>query len=289
MVDILNRAEYIADTKVGNSALRFQHFMKGELMMKSEAKDDSGHHVLPLKIYLGVAGALLLMTIITVAAAQFNFGAWNLVIAMAIAAMKALLVVLFFMHLKYDSGIYGIAMGGAILFLSIFIVFTMFDTLHRGDTDPMLAQSINPHARIYDASGRPLGKQARQAVAKASTISDFELKHGIGPIKEEVKLGTLDLTLANKGKEIFDMKCATCHKLDERYTGPALRDVTKRRSGAFIMNQILNPDENVKRHPEGKKLLAEYLTFMTFQNVTQADARALLEYLRASGENKEPK
>ena len=72
--------------------------------------------------------------------------------------------------------------------------------------------------------------------------------------------------------------------MDDRHTGPPLRDVTKRRTSAFILNQILNPEENVKRHPEGKKMLAEYYIYMTFQNVSVEDAYALLEYLRLEGE-----
>jgi caa(3)-type oxidase subunit IV len=235
-----------------------------------------------------VAGALLFLTVTTVAAAQINFGGWNLVIAMAIAACKALLVAAFFMHLKYDNKVYSVVFGGSFLFLSVFIVLTMFDTLNRGQIDSITARPIAQFARIYDESGRPLGKQARAEAVEIGQLSAFEMKHGLGPIKEEIKLAPLDLSLAVTGQAIFDMKCATCHKLDERYTGPALRNVVNRRSPEFILNQILNPDENVKRHPEGKKLLAEYLTFMTFQNVTKQDALTLLEYLRAANENKEP-
>jgi len=43
---------------------------------------------------------------------------------------------------------------------------------------------------------------------------------------------------------------------------------------------ILNPEEMVKRHPEAKRMLAEYLAPMAQQNLTQADARAVLEYIR---------
>jgi len=73
----------------------------------------------------------------------------------------------------------------------------------------------------------------------------------------------------------------SCHKLDEKYTGPALRDVTKRRTNEYIMNMILNPEEMTKRHPEARKLLGIHATQMTFQNVTQEDTRKLLEYLRS--------
>ena len=46
------------------------------------------------------------------------------------------------------------------------------------------------------------------------------------------------------------------------------------------MNMVINPDENIEKHPRAKKLLAEYMNKMTNQNVTLKDARALLEYFR---------
>lgn len=116
------------------------------------------------------------------------------------------------------------------------------------------------------------------------TFTAFELEHGIGPIKQEVALGVINPSLVETGKAIFDMKCASCHQMDTRFVGPPLRDVTERRSPAFIMNFMLNPSDMARQHPEGKKLLAEYLTPMPFQNVSEDDARALLEYLRTVAE-----
>ncbi|MCH8027221.1 MAG: cytochrome C oxidase subunit IV family protein, partial [candidate division Zixibacteria bacterium] len=69
--------------------------------MRNQAAN-SGPHILPLRIYLGVAGALLLLTAFTTMVAREDFGSWNLIVALSIAATKATLVALFFMHLKYD-------------------------------------------------------------------------------------------------------------------------------------------------------------------------------------------
>ncbi len=99
------------------------------------------------------------------------------------------------------------------------------------------------------------------------------------PVKS-VELGPLNQELAKKGAELFKLKCTACHKIDQRYVGPALKGVTKRRNPAWIMNQILVPDYMIEHDPITKKLLEEYLAKMTFQNVTEEDARALLEYLR---------
>ena len=62
-------------------------------------------HIVPLKVYRTVLGILLVLTIITVAIAQFDFGNMNLVVAMVVASVKAALVALFFMHLKYENPI----------------------------------------------------------------------------------------------------------------------------------------------------------------------------------------
>lgn len=112
------------------------------------------HHILPLKVYLGVATALLVFTVITVVAAQFHFGEYNLLIAMIIAAIKATMVALYFMHLKYDNKIYALVFVGSLLFLAVFVIFTMFDTLRRGDIYEEVAHPIRD-AIIYDHSATP--------------------------------------------------------------------------------------------------------------------------------------
>jgi cytochrome c len=113
-----------------------------------------------------------------------------------------------------------------------------------------------------------------------SNLSDFEMEHAIGPIKQIMELSALDDNLAKEGEKIFDSKCAACHKLDERYVGPPQRDVLERRTPEFVMNMILNPEENYQKHPEIKKLLGEYMTQMPNQNLSVQDARAVLEYFR---------
>lgn len=119
--------------------------------------------------------------------------------------------------------------------------------------------------------------------AGPAPLTEIELKNGIGPITK-VELGPIDQVLADSGKVIFDVKCVACHKLEERLVGPPIKGVTERRSPEFIMNMILNPDEMVKRHPEVKAMLATYYVPMTFQNVSEDEARSILEYLRTVNE-----
>ncbi|MEO0162864.1 MAG: cytochrome c [candidate division WOR-3 bacterium] len=121
--------------------------------------------------------------------------------------------------------------------------------------------------------------QQRETVQQTQEIDPMKDK-GIGPIKEVKMTPQIDKELAKKGEEIFKTKCSVCHKLDERYVGPALKGVTKRRTPEWIMNMILNPEEMTKNDPIAKKLLEEYLTQMTFQNVSEDEARAILEYFR---------
>lgn len=114
----------------------------------------------------------------------------------------------------------------------------------------------------------------------ATDLSSFELEHGIGPVKEEVTLGTLDQALLAKGTEVFKAKCTACHKMGEKYVGPALGEVLTRRTPTYVMNMILNPNEMVERHPIAKQLLAEHMTMMANQGLSVDEARAVVEYLR---------
>ena len=94
---------------------------------------DDGHHgishVASTKVLLGTGGSLLLLTIVTVLATKVDFGSnINLAVAMLIAVIKATLVVLFFMHLKYDKVFHSVIFLSAILAASLFVGFTLMDT-----------------------------------------------------------------------------------------------------------------------------------------------------------------
>jgi len=94
--------------------------------------DDDDHglaHVASIRVLVATGGTLLLLTLVTVLATRIDFGApINLGIAMAIAVLKATLVVLFFMHLKYDRLFHTVVFVSAILAASLFVGFTLMDT-----------------------------------------------------------------------------------------------------------------------------------------------------------------
>lgn len=102
---------------------------------------------------------------------------------------------------------------------------------------------------------------------------------GVGPVTS-ITLGDLDEALVTKGKEIFDAKCAACHKVDKRYIGPSPAGVLDRRTPEWVMNMILNPDGMVAENAQAKQLLAEYSSPMANQNLTEEEARNVLEYFR---------
>jgi cytochrome c551/c552 len=111
-------------------------------------------------------------------------------------------------------------------------------------------------------------------------LSSFEQEHGIGPVTETIELGSFDASMAEKGEKIFKSKCSACHKMGERYVGPDLSDVLDKRSPEYVMNMILNPAEMVKKHPEAKKMLGQFMTPMPYQNVSREETRAIVEYFR---------
>jgi cytochrome c oxidase subunit 4 len=107
-------------------------------------------HITPIKIYLGIGLSLLLLTAVTVSVSFIHLGGWNAVVAVLIATLKALLVALFFMHLIYDRKIYFVVFSIALVFVSIFLAFTMFDVLRRGDIYEVRSHPIESRAKMYE-------------------------------------------------------------------------------------------------------------------------------------------
>jgi mono/diheme cytochrome c family protein len=148
---------------------------------------------------------------------------------------------------------------------------------------PRLSRSSLPTLLVLLAACGGGEKAATPAAAAAGggELTAFQTEHGVGPITEAVTLpATVDQAMADAGKVVFETKCSACHKMGEKYVGPALGEVIARRSPAYIMNMILNPQEMVERHPVAKQLLAEHMSFMPNQGLTQDEARQVVEYLR---------
>lgn len=155
-----------------------------------EHKDDKHHHhILSNKMGLKVLLCLLGLTIITVAASRINFGSLNFPIAMFIASVKALLVVLFFMGLKYDDNENRIIFFSSIFFVAAFFVLTGADVFTR---------KIDWRAR------GPLLKEVASQ----------------GPSKFK-KAWVVSEDLKARGKEVFTAQCVVCHGAEGKGDGAA--------------------------------------------------------------------
>ena len=84
-------------------------------------------HVVPVRVYVGIFLALLVLTALTTGVAFVNLGPWNTVVALAIAVAKMMLVVLFFMHVRSSSSLTRIVILAGFFWLAILIAFTLTD------------------------------------------------------------------------------------------------------------------------------------------------------------------
>ena len=90
------------------------------------------HHVVPLGVYFAVFVALLVLTGVTTAIAFIDLGRFNVAVALTIAIIKATLVLLFFMHLRYSSRLAVMMVLIALFWLGTLVVLTMSDFVSRG-------------------------------------------------------------------------------------------------------------------------------------------------------------
>ena len=97
-------------------------------------------HIVPRKIYFVIFAVLMLGTYLTVQMAYVDLGAFNPYVALTIAVIKATLVVLFFMHVKYSTRLTWVAVSSGIFWLGILLVLTMSDYLSRGWMQAALPQ-----------------------------------------------------------------------------------------------------------------------------------------------------
>jgi cytochrome c oxidase subunit IV len=93
--------------------------------------DQEHEHLIPLKVYFAVFAALIILTLATTTIAYVDLGVFNSVVALAIAVTKMMLVVLFFMHVKYSSGMTRIVIFAGVFWLAILVTLTLADELTR--------------------------------------------------------------------------------------------------------------------------------------------------------------
>ncbi len=106
------------------------------------------------RIYVATLVTLLILTLITVGASYIQFGSStaNVVIALTIATIKAIVVALFFMHLLYDKPVNALAAVAGFLFLGILLLFTLLDIGSRDGLEPQNLRAPDPAAAAAPAA-----------------------------------------------------------------------------------------------------------------------------------------
>jgi cytochrome c oxidase subunit 4 len=102
-------------------------------MEQNHAHEHSAHHITPFNTYLKVAAALFALTFLTVIAHHFHefLGGFAAPVAFLIASVKALLVILWFMHMKHDTNVNRVIFGITFFFLAVLLIFSGMDILTR--------------------------------------------------------------------------------------------------------------------------------------------------------------
>jgi len=153
--------------------------------------DHKQHHILSTRLALTIGAVLLSLTGFTVYIAHFDFGRWNLIVALLVAVTKAMLVCLFFMNLLYDKKENSLIFATSFFFLAIFFTLLATDVFFRGP--------------VKLAKGQALYLVATGAQAK--------------PKFKRPWVATPELVA--RGKKVFTQNCASCHGDQGLGNGPA--------------------------------------------------------------------
>ena len=152
--------------------------------------------------------------------------------------------------------------------LSIIAVAVAATVISCGGGDSKTASSENASAPANAGSSASSGS--------------YDPKRGEGKYDEtNVQLGALNAEMASKGESIAGTKCMSCHKVtDEKLVGPGWKGVTTRKTAHWIMNFITNPDPMIDKDPEVQAQLELCLVRMPNQNLQDAEAREIVEFMR---------
>ncbi len=170
-------------------------------------------------------------------------------------------------------------MHSLIKFLSIVFILGMFScggSGQDGSTDTK-ATTSNTVQKVDKPADKPAKDQSNVPPSERVDM----VNKGIGPIKDVTIDEKIDRKLAVKGKEIYDTKCVACHAVDHKLIGPPQKGIMGKRTPEWVMNMIMNPTEMLEKDPIAKAMLEEFNGVpMIDQNITQDEARAIVEYFR---------
>ena len=141
--------------------------------------------------------------------------------------------------------------------LSAILMLAIFACTSRKDADDAAKKSPTPE----------------EAATPQPEVHGTEVK--------SIELGPINKDWVTAGKATYDLKCSACHNLtDEKLVGPGWAGVTSRREPVWIMNMITNVDMMLEKDEEAQKMLEQCLVRMPNQNISQPEARSLLEFMR---------
>jgi len=129
------------------------------------------------------------------------------------------------------------------------------------------------------------GSETKDHTSKESDSSknaaSYDSTKGAGKFTHVDLASTLDHKMADGGKSVYDLKCSSCHKLTaEKLVGPGWMGVTERRKPEWIMNFVTNTEEMLNKDPKAQAMLEICMVKMPNQNLSDTDARNVLEFMR---------
>ena len=222
--------------------------------------DHGRHHIVPMSVLIAVLVALVVCTVITVAASYVHLGrTLNILVAMAIATFKGTLVVMYFMHLKYDKPFHTVVFVASLGFVALFLGMATLDT-HQYE-HRMIDRWAEPHMeRLRNAEGITFGehgeggevgavseetkKLQQMAVAFFREPLPKEAENPDNPVTDEkVALGQMlyhDTRLSATG----EISCNSCHDLagsgdDGRPVSPGINGQLGTRNSPTVFNAAL--------------------------------------------------
>ena len=218
-----------------------------------------GHHIIPIKVLATVFGVLVFLTVFTVITARIDLGAMNVPLALAIAFTKAMLVVAFFMALKYDNKVNTLVFSIGAVFVLVFLAFTLADTALRGSLGITEAGTVADQQRAEEALRASESAAATPVVDPDTTAADVPVD----------------------GSEVFTTyACNTCHSLDGAAgAGPTLQGIGSSQTREQIIASIREPDAIVVEGFAPGVMTATLNAFGFYDNVTDAEFEALVDYL----------
>lgn len=123
--------------------------------------------------------------------------------------------------------------------------------------------------------------ETTEATTPSTDNPTYDPNRGEGKFHDVKLADKLDKDMAAKGQKISEMKCESCHKMtDERLVGPGWAGVTSRHKPEWIMNFMTNTDAMIDKDPKAQAMLEICMVSMPNQNLSDDDARHILEFMR---------